>query len=113
MAGLRSSLQLLENAGSAQQRWDHIRSLSGKFWQALQGLDHITPLLEVPPASGLVSFQIMGGVPPTEHVKQLGAQGLWIRDLADPNCLRACTHITTTDDDINALVAAILSLIHI
>jgi len=110
MAGLRCSLQLLENAGSAQQRWDHIRTLSGKFWQALQGLDHVTPLLEVPPASGLVSFQIIGDVAPTEHVKQLGGQGLWIRDLADPSCLRACTHITTTDDDINALVAAISAL---
>jgi len=110
MAGLRCSLQLLENAGSAQQRWNHIRALSGKFWQALQGLDHVTPLLEVPPASGLVSFQIIGDVPPAEHVKQLGAQGLWIRDLADPSCLRACTHITTTDDDINALVAAISAL---
>ena len=110
MAGLRCSLQLLENAGSAQQRWDHIRSLSGKLWRALQGLEAVKPLLEVPPASGLVSFQIIGDVAPAEHVKQLGAQGLWIRDLADPSCLRACTHITTTDDDINALVTAISAL---
>ncbi len=110
MAGLRSSLQLLENAGSAQQRRDHIRSLSGKLWQALQGLEAVKPLLDVPPASGLVSFQIIGDVSPTEHVKQLGGQGLWIRDLADPSCVRACTHITTTDDDINALVAAISAL---
>ena len=62
------------------------------------------------PASGLVSFQINGAVPPADHVKQLGAQGLWIRDLADPSCLRACTHISTTDDDINTLVAAISAL---
>ncbi|MCB4390616.1 aminotransferase class V-fold PLP-dependent enzyme [Synechococcus sp. MU1617] len=110
MAGLRSSLQLLENAGSAQQRWDHIRTLSSKLWQELQGLAGVTPLLEAPPASGLVSFQINGDVLPAEHVKQLGAQGLWIRDLADPSCLRACTHISTTDDDINALVAAISTL---
>ena len=110
MAGLRCSLQLLENAGSAQQRWDHIRNLSGKLWRALQGLDHVTPRLDVPPAGGLVSFQIIDDVAPAEHVKQLGTQGLWIRDLADPSCLRACTHITTTDDDINALVAAISAL---
>ena len=110
MAGLRCSLQLLEKAGSAQQRWDHIQALSGKLWRALQGLDHVTPLLEVPPSSGLVSFQIIGDVAPAEHVKQLGAQGLWIRDLADPSCLRACTHISTTEDDINALVAAISAL---
>ena len=110
MAGLRSSLQLLDQTGSAQQRWERIRTLSGMLWQALQGLERVTPLLELPPASGLVSFQITGDLPPVEHVKQLGAQGLWIRDLADPSCLRACTHITTTDDDINALVAAISAL---
>ena len=110
MAGLRSSLQLLDQTGSAQQRWERIRTLSGMLWQALQGLERVTPLLELPPASGLVSFQITGDVPPVEHVKQLGAQGLWIRDLADPSCLRACTHITTTEDDINALVAAISAL---
>ena len=110
MAGLRSSLQLLENEGSAPQRWDRIQNLSSKLWQALQGLASVTPLLDVAPTSGLVSFQINGDVPPAEHVKQLGAQGLWIRDLADPSCLRACTHIITTDDDINALVAAISAL---
>ncbi|QNI98187.1 aminotransferase class V-fold PLP-dependent enzyme [Synechococcus sp. RS9902] len=110
MAGLRSSLKLLEQQGSAQQRWERIRTLSDSLWQALQKLEGVTPLLDVAPASGLVSFQITGNVPPVEHVKLLGAQGLWIRDLADPSCLRACTHITTTEDDINALVAAISAL---
>ena len=110
MAGLRCSLELLEKQGSADQRWDSIRKLSGNLWQALQGLDRVKPLLETAPASGLVSFQINGEVSPAEHVKHLGAQGLWIRDLADPSCLRACTHISTTSDDINALVAAISAL---
>ena len=110
MAGLRCSLQLLEQEGSARQRWDGIRTLSDKLWRALQGLEAVKPLLEVPPASGLVSFQMISDLQPAEHVKQLGVQGLWIRDLADPSCLRACTHITTTDDDINVLVAAISAL---
>ncbi len=110
MAGLRCSLQLLERQGSAQQRWDNIRKLSGNLWQALQGLESISPLLDVAPASGLVSFQIKGDVPPAEHVKRLGAKGLWIRDLADPSCLRACTHISTSADDISTLVAAISAL---
>ena len=110
MAGLRCSLQLLEQQGSAEQRWDSIQTLSSSLWQSLEGLDHVTPLLETAPASGLVSFQINGDVPPAEHVKQLGAQGLWIRDLADPSCLRACTHISTTASEIDALVAAISPL---
>ena len=110
MAGLRCSLQLLEQQGSAEQRWDSIQTLSSGLWQSLEGLDRVTPLLETAPASGLVSFQINGDVPPAEHVKQLGAQGLWIRDLADPSCLRACTHISTTASEIDALVAAISAL---
>ena len=110
MAGLRCSLQLLEQQGSAQQRWDSIRKLSGNLWQAFQGLESISPLLDIAPASGLVSFQIKGDVPPAEHVKRLGAKGLWIRDLADPSCLRACTHISTSAEDISTLVAAISAL---
>ena len=103
MAGLRCSLQLLDNEGSAQQRWDRIRNLSSDLWQALQELEGVTPLLEAPPASGLVSFQINGEVSPAEHVKLLGAQGLWIRDLADPSCLRACTHVMTTPAELKKL----------
>ena len=110
MAGLRSSLQLLEQQGSAEQRWDSIQKLSGCLWQGLQGLEHVTPLLEVPPTSGLVSFQINGNVPPAEHVKQLGAQGLWIRDLADPSCLRACTHFMTTETELTGLTNSLKAL---
>ena len=42
-----------------------------------------------------------------EIVKDLGAQQIWIRDLADPICLRACTHLCTTEDDIEALLQAL------
>ena len=42
-----------------------------------------------------------------EIVKDLGAQQIWIRDLADPICLRACTHLHTTEDDIEALLQAL------
>ena len=108
MAGLRCSLQLLEEQGSAQQRWERIRSLSGSLWQALQRLDGITPLLDVAPASGLVSFQVDGDATPAEHVKHLGARKLWIRDLADPSCLRACTHVMTTASELAELENALM-----
>ena len=108
MAGLRCSLQLLEEQGSAQQRWERIRSLSGGLWQALQRLDGIKPLLDVAPASGLVSFQVDGEATPAEHVKHLGARKLWIRDLADPSCLRACTHVMTTASELAELENALM-----
>ena len=107
MAGLRTSMQLLEAEGSADQRLAQIQQLSGELWNQLQRLNGVEPLLTVPPASGLVSFQLPQAGKPSDLVKQLGQQGLWIRDLADPVCLRACTHISCSNDDVNTLSTAI------
>ena len=107
MAGLRCSLDLLDQEGTGDERWTQIQSRSEALWQALNNLDGVTPLLQVPPASGLVSFQLRHDAPPAEVVRLLGQQGLWIRDLADPSCLRACTHVTTTEAEAEALTTAI------
>ena len=107
MAGLRSSLELLDQEGSAETRLARIRQLSGDIWSGLRELPGVKPLMEVPPASGLVSFQLSCEAAPAEVVQQLGQQGLWIRDLADPSCLRACTHVTTTEGETKALTTAI------
>ncbi|QNJ29516.1 aminotransferase class V-fold PLP-dependent enzyme [Synechococcus sp. A15-24] len=107
MAGLRCSLDLLDQEGTSYERWVRIQSRSEALWQALNNLDGLTPLLQVPPASGLVSFQLRHDAAPAEVVQQLGQQGLWIRGLADPSCLRACTHVTTTEAETKALTTAI------
>ena len=70
----------------------------------------VTPLLSNAPASGLVSFEWGNKQPPGELVKQLGSEGIWIRDLADPDCLRACTHTFTTDEEVDALIEALKRL---
>ena len=107
MAGLRTSMELLQAEGSAEERLTKIQQLSGALWQQLQRLDGVEPLLTVTPSSGLVSFQIPQAASPSALVKQLGTQGLWIRDLADPICLRACTHISCSEEDITALSRAL------
>ncbi|MGB1776527.1 MAG: aminotransferase class V-fold PLP-dependent enzyme, partial [Synechococcus sp.] len=107
LAGLRTSMALLEAEGSAEDRLARIQQLSGTLWQTLQRIEGVKPLLTVPPASGLVSFQMPGAAAAPELVKQLGKQGLWIRDLADPICLRACTHISSTAEELDALSNAI------
>ena len=107
MAGLRCSLELLDQEGSAETRLMRIRQLSGDLWSGLGAMPGVKPLMEVPPASGLVSFQLSCDAAPAEVVQQLGQQGLWIRDLADPSCLRACTHVTTTVAEAKALTTAI------
>ena len=59
--------------------------------------------------SGLASFTLAGHSS-AAVVEQLGRQGIWIRRLDDPDCLRACTHITTTDAEIDQLLEALTAL---
>ena len=66
-------------------------------------------LLPEPPPAGLVSFTLAGRSS-AEVVEQLGQQGIWIRRLDDPDCLRACTHITTTNAEIDQLLEALTAL---
>jgi L-cysteine/cystine lyase len=110
-AGLTSSLQQLEAIGSAEQRLAAVQTASRLLWRGLQQIQGITPLLATPPEAGLVSFTI-DGLPPETVVKTLGAMGLWIRSLDDPHCLRACTHLTTTTAEIEALLEALTNLQH-
>jgi L-cysteine/cystine lyase len=67
----------------------------------------------------LVSFRLRRGAGASELagagelagvVQRLGEQGLWIRSLDDPPCLRACTHITTTASEIEQLLGALAAL---
>ena len=113
MAGLRQSLSLLDKEGNEQERLQTIQSLSGELWRQLKELPGSTPLLEGEPPAGLVSFQLnkqSEGQSPAEVVKTLGSQGIWIRNLEEPICLRACTHITTKTNELNRLVDALAQL---
>lgn len=109
-AGLDRSLQLLEAEGTAEQRLARIRELAGLVWRGLQRLPGVDTLLQEPPPAGLVSFQRRAAGDPGRTVRALGEQGLWIRSLDDPPCLRACTHITTTATEIEGLLAALALL---
>ena len=116
-SGLATSLELLAAEGSAEERLARIRAGSGRLWQGLQGIPGLHTLLPEPPPAGLVSFGFTAGAPAAEApataashaavVRRLGEQGLWIRQLEDPDCLRACTHITTTAAEIDQLLEAL------
>jgi L-cysteine/cystine lyase len=62
----------------------------------------------------LVSFTLhrADGSPiaPAAVVRALGEQGIWLRSLPDPACLRACTHLTTTSAEVEQLLAALAGL---
>ena len=113
MAGLRCSLNLLDQEGSEDARLQRIRALSEQLWEELRSIRGVSPLLEGPPPAGLVSFHMNAEATetaPSDVVKALGAKQIWIRDLADPICLRACTHVCTSRNDMQQLTQQIRRL---
>ena len=112
MAGLRHSLGLLAKEGPEQERLQIIQSRSSELWRQLNQLPGTTPVLEGEPPAGLVSFQLNhpAGRRPSEIVQILGSKGIWIRNLEEPICLRACTHITSEEKELSQLVEALEEL---
>ena len=80
-----------------------IRQRSLQLWEGLQRLPGAEPLLQSPPPAGLVSFT-MAGQNPDACVRWLGERNIWLRSLPEPACLRACTHISTDQDDLQRLL---------
>ena len=113
-AGLNHSLQLLEAEGETEARLMAIRERSVQLWQGLQRLAGVRTLLEVPPPVGLVSFTMAGPtgttMDPAAIVKRLGDQGTWLRTLESPACIRACTHLVSTADEVERLLAQLIQL---
>lgn len=113
-AGLDTSLRLLEAEGDAATRLGRIQARSHQLWQGLQTIPGVRTLLSEPPAAGLVSFTMAAAdgrsLDPAAIVKHLGEKGLWLRTLADPACLRACTHLTTTAEEVERLLDELGSL---
>jgi L-cysteine/cystine lyase len=109
-AGLSTSLGLLEAEGSDQERLALIRQRSAQLWAGLGEITGLRPLLNTAPPAGLVSFKVEGQ-DPASLVERLGERGIWLRNLPEPACLRACTHITTSPDDLEALLDALKELV--
>ena len=111
LAGLRSSLIMLKNEGHETERFCKIKSLSSILWQKLNKIKNIELVLNCPPPSGIISFNINGIKSPEEVVNYLGQENLWIRVLEDPKWLRACVHITTDLNEIDNLVISLKNFI--
>lgn len=113
LAGLEASLLLLEGEGDASARLAAIRARSQRLWEGLQGLSAARCLLPEPPPAGLVSFTLHRAdgqaIDPAAVVHDLGKQGIWLRSLPDPHCLRACTHLTTEEEEVDRLLDALRS----
>jgi L-cysteine/cystine lyase len=108
MSGLRTSLTLLDTLGTATERLALVRARAEQLWQGLQALPGCHTLLPYPPPAGLVSFQLQRAdgspIAPEGVVGWLGERGIWLRNLREPSCLRACTHVTTTATEVDRLL---------
>ena len=107
LAGLRCSLELLEQAGTDNQRLAKIQNLSHKLWTQLHSLHNVETILEGAPPAGLVSFNVNAAKSTPEIVASLGKKEFCIRSLEEPECLRACVHVMTNLEEIESLTEEI------
>jgi L-cysteine/cystine lyase len=80
-----------------------VLSLSQFLWERLQQRSGVHCLLHHPPQSGLVSFRWERGSS-AQLVQQLEHRGIFVRKLANPDCVRACVHYLTLETEIDRLL---------
>ena len=110
--GLRAAIAFHRQWGTPEERYDQILSLSQLLWQRLQQIDGVSCLKQSPPQAGLVSFQV-DCIPHKQLVCELESQKFFLRTLAVPDCIRACTHYLTLPSEIERLAEAIKQLLAI
>lgn len=105
--GLRAAIALHRQWGSVEERYRQIRHWSKLLWQRLGEIDGVTCLKQSPPEAGLVSFQVRDSISHKKLVEELERRGFFLRTLAAPDCIRACTHYFTLPSEIEELVEAV------
>ncbi|MEG4505372.1 aminotransferase class V-fold PLP-dependent enzyme [Microcoleus sp. F6_B4] len=106
-AGLRSAIALQHEWGTIEERYAEICRLSKYLWQRLSELPDVECLRTSAPEAGLVSFRLTNGMPHNKLVNLLEKQGIMVRTILNPDCVRACVHYFTTEAEIDKLVGAI------
>lgn len=104
--GLTCAIAQHNQWGTPYERYQKICELSAFLWERLCGIKGLNCLRTSPPSAGLVSFQLEN-IPHKAFVTALEEEGFLLRTLADPDCIRACVHYFTTEEEIEALVRMI------
>lgn len=104
--GLQAAIALHQTWGTPQERYQQICHLSTTLWEKLQTLPQVRTLKTTPPTSGLISFQLENQQHP-QLVQFLEQQGIFIRTLKNPDCVRACVHYFTLPSELDRLIDGI------
>jgi L-cysteine/cystine lyase len=107
-AGLQAAIAVHNQWGTVGDRHQRILDLSRLLWTRLSELPPVNCLRNQPPEAGLVSFTIEG-LSHRAIVQELEQQNIFVRTILDPDCIRACVHYLTTEEEIGLLVEAILA----
>ncbi len=112
LGGLRSAIAHQNQWGTSTRRHQRLIALSQRLWTQLQELPQIRPVRHTSPDSGLVSFWVLDNGEPSPRwhkqlVDQLETEGIFLRTLQAPNCVRACTHYLTLESEVDELVECI------
>ena len=105
-AGLQTAIDFHSQWGTAEERYQQLCRNSGHLWEKLRQIPQVTCLKAQPPEAGLVSFTIASG----KHknlVAFLESRGVFVRTILNPNCVRACAHYFTTNEEIDRLVEGV------
>ena len=111
LAGLRNSLDLLEQDTPEKEKRNNIKRLSGKLWDELNQINNLDLVLDKKLLNGIVSFNIKKIKDKNKFVQQLGEKKIWIRVLEDPKWFRACVHQMTTEYEIDLLTDELKKII--
>ncbi|MBD1862769.1 MULTISPECIES: aminotransferase class V-fold PLP-dependent enzyme [Trichocoleus] len=107
---LRVAIATQSEWGSVEARYQRIQTLSAYLWQQLKELSSVHCLRTAPPEAGLVSFQLVDQASGRSHrqlAQFLESQGLMVRTILNPDCVRACVHYLTLESEIDRLVVGV------
>ncbi len=109
LAGLRAAIEGHRLRGDSQERYQQILTNVRNFRTRLSELSFVTVLSPQLAPSGLVSF-ILHGLSHSEVVVKLEEEGIILRTVPQPDCIRASIHYLTEESDMDALVQNLIKL---
>ncbi len=96
------AIELHGQVGTDLERYQMICDRAAYLWNGLSQIPGVQMVKSSAPRSGLVAFQLESAKH-RQLVETLEAKNHFVRLLANPHCVRACTHYFTSEADCDSL----------